>query len=435
STDHMKIKPGLFHKANGGYLILQAEEMLGNYEAWNVIKQVLKTRKTSIENPEGISVTTIATLRPEPIDIDVKVILIGSTQIYQLLYNNDFEFKRIFRVRADFDKEMHHNQNNTRLIARFIKTHCNQQSLLPFSTTAVSTVLRYASRYVENQKKITAEFGWISNIMVEAHTFASLQGAKMVDEEHVHLAVEEKRYRASRVEDKIDEQMMNHTIMIETNGSQVGQINALAIYDDGEYRFGKPLKVTATTYQGKSGIINIEKEAKLSGDIHTKGIQVITGYLGQNYAQEFPLSLSCRICFEQNYGQIDGDSASSAELYTILSSLADIGLKQNIAVTGSVNQHGMIQPVGGVTHKTEGFFKVCKKRGLTGNQGVIIPIQNISDLVLNDEVIKAVQENKFHIYAISSIQEGLEVLCGIPYQEIREKVKNKLGNFHATNLK
>jgi len=429
STDYMKIKPGLFHRANGGYLILQAEEMLGNYEAWNTIKRVLKTRKIYIENPEGISVTTIATLSPEPIDIDVKVILIGSTQIYQLLYKNDFEFKRLFRVRADFDREMHYNQKNTSLIARFIKTYGNQQSLLPFSTTAVSTIVRYASRYVENQRKITAEFGWISSIMIEAHTFASIQGARIVDEGHVHLAVEEKRYRASKVEDKMDEQMMNHTIMIETKGSQSGQINALAIYDDGEYCFGKPLKVTATTYQGKSGIINIEKEAKLSGDIHTKGIQVITGYLGQTYAQEFPLSLSCRICFEQNYGQIDGDSASSAELYTILSSLAGIGLKQNIAVTGSVNQHGMIQPVGGVTHKTEGFFKVCEKRGLTGDQGVIIPIQNISDLVLNDDVIRAVKGNEFHIYAISNIQEGLEILCGVPYEQIQQKVKQKLEKF------
>ena len=431
STDYMKIKPGLFHKANGGYLILQAEDILVNYEVWNAIKHVLKTGKICIENPQGISVMTVATLNPEPIEIDVKVIVVGSGKIYQLLYKKDVEFKKLFGIRADFDREMGNNQKNGMLIARFIKTYGTQHLLLPFSKGAVEALVRYASRYVENQKKITTEFGWIINIMIEAHTFASLQQEKIVDEEHVHLAMEEKRVRASGYEDKVYEQVLNNTLMIETQGSQMGQINGLAVYDVGEYCFGRPLKITATTYQGKAGIINIEKEAKLSGAIHTKGTHVIAGYLGQTYAQESPLSLSSRICFEQNYGGIDGDSASSAELYAIYSSLSDIALKQTIAVTGSVNQHGMIQPVGGVTHKIEGFFKLCEKRGLSGDQGVVIPVQNISDLVLKDDVIQAIKDGVFHIYPISTIQEGLEILTGIPYEKIQEKVMIKLKKFHT----
>lgn len=429
STDYMKIKPGLFHKANGGYLILQAEEVLANHEAWGAIKKVLKTKELCIENPKGISVTTVASLKPEPIPIVVKVILIGSTNLYGLLYQNDLDFKRLFRVRADFDSEMTNNQENVKLITCFIKTFCNEEFLLPFSVGAVKAVLRYAVRYVENQKKITSQFNLIGDILIEASTFAGMQKYKVVEQKHVQQAIEEKRYRASRYEERIEEKMMDNTIMIETDGSQVGQINALTISDIGEYRFGNPMRITATTYKGQAGIISIEKEARLSGDIHTKGTQVIAGYLGQTYAQEFALSITCRICFEQNYGKIDGDSASSAELYSIISSLSGIPIKQNIAVTGSVNQHGMVQPVGGVTHKIEGFFRICKKRGLTGDQGVIMPKQNIQDLVLDNELIEAIKNNLFHIYPISNIKDGLEILMGKPYKEIHEKVEAKLNGF------
>lgn len=430
STDYMKIKPGLFHQANGGYLILKVEEVLGNNQVWNTIKHILKTGKLSIENPQEMSVMTVGTLKPEPIHVDVKVICLGDARLYHLLYENDPEFRKLFKVRADFNKEMHNNEENTRLIAQFIKTYCQEESLLPFSRGAMKAVVRYASRYVESQKKITTEFGWISSIIVEAHTVAILENAKMTDAKHVHLAVEEKRLRASNYEDQLNEHIMGNKIMIETKGSQIGQINGLAVYDAGEYRFGKPVKITATTYQGKAGIVNIEKEAKLSGSTHTKGIQVITGYLGKTYAQDAPLTLSCRICFEQNYGEIHGDSASSAELYAVLSSLAEVDLKQSIAVTGSVNQHGMIQAVGGATYKIEGFFEICKKRGLTGNQGVIIPIQNTSDLVLNQDVMEAIKKKQFHIYPVSTIEEGLEILCDQPYSVIQKKVTYKLEKFN-----
>ena len=435
STDYMKIKPGLFHKANGGYLILQAEEVLTNHETWSAIKQVLKTKQLYIENPRGMSVMTVASLKPEPIPISVKVILIGSLNIYHLLYEGDSDFKKLFKVRADFDREMLSTQSNINLLARFIKTIAKEKLLLPFSAGAVREILRYAARHVENQKKITTEFSWISNIIIEASTVASLKGAKVVDQEHVKLAIEEKRYRIGRYEEKLEEQILDNTIMIQTRGSNIGQINALTVRDTGEYRFGQPIKITATTYKGIRGIINIEKEAKLSGPIHTKGTQVIEGYLGQTYGQKFPLSITCSICFEQSYSKIDGDSASSAELYSILSSLSGIPIKQNLAVTGSINQYGIIQAVGGVTHKIEGFFEICSKRGLTGDQGVIIPEQNIQDLVLNNEVMEAIKKKQFHIYAISTVENGLNLLTGKPYEEIKEKVEAKLKGFNTSQNK
>ena len=325
---------------------------------------------------------------------------------------------------------MNNTQSNANLIARFIKTLCHKELLLPFSSGAVKEVIRYAARYAENQKKLTTEFSRISNLVVEASTFASLEKAKVVDQNHVQRAIKEKRYRVSRYEEKLEEQIIKDTVMIETTGSKVGQINALTVYDTGEYRFGQPIKITATSYKGQSGLINIEKEAKLSGAIHTKGTQVIAGYLGQTYAQEAALSVTCRICFEQNYNKIDGDSASSAELYSIISSLSDVPIKQNIAVTGSINQHGFIQPVGGVAHKIEGFFRICEKRGLTGDQGIIIPEQNRYDLVLGKEVMDAIKNQTFHIYTVSNIEDGLKILTGKTYAQIQERVRLKLAKFN-----
>lgn len=431
STDYMKIKPGLFHQANGGYLILQVEDVLTNHEAWHAIKQVIKTRQLYIENSAGITIETVASLKPEAIPISVKVILIGSLSIYHLLYEGDSDFKKLFKIKADFDREMFNTQSNSELVARFIKTFCNQHHILPLTQDAVRVILRYATRCAGNQKKITTEFSRISNLLIEANTFAKLEESKLVDSKHVQLAITEKRYRVGRYEAKLQEQIIDNVIMIQTTGSCVGEINALTIHDTGEYRFGQPTKITATTYKGARGIVNVEKEAKLSGSIHTKGSQIIEGYLGQIYGQNFPLSITCRVCFEQNYGKIDGDSASSAELYAIISSLSGFPIKQNIAVTGSVNQHGLIQPVGGVTHKVEGFFEICKKRGLTGDQGVIIPKQNIQDLVLDSEIIEAIKAEQFHIYAIFNVQDGLELLMGKHYQEIKEKVESKLSEFNV----
>lgn len=430
STNFMKIKPGLFHKANGGYLILQAEDVLSNQDVWKVIKQVLRTNKIQIEPPSSISAMTLATLKPESIPIDIKVLLIGNSKLYNLLYNYDADFRKLFKVRADFDIEMGYDEQNANLMARFIKTYCDKEFLLPFSPNAVNKVIEYASRYVGNKTKITTEFNIITSIIVEASTYAENEAQDIVNEKYVEKAINEKEYRYKYYEEKLDERIKDGKIMIETQGQKVGQINALAVYDLGEYRFGKPLKITATTYRGQSGIINIEKEAKLSGAIHTKGTNVIAGYLGQTFAQVYPLSLSSRICFEQNYNSIDGDSASSAELYAVLSSLADIPIRQNIAVTGSVNQHGEIQPIGGATHKIEGFYKLCKNRGLSGTQGVVIPESNISDIVLKDEIIAAVRENKFHIYAINTIEEGMEIVTGVPYEEVKNAVNHKLNQFY-----
>ena len=417
STNYMKIRPGLLHEANGGYLILQAEDLLTNPDLWTAMKQVLKSKKLEFENP---------LLKLEAIPMDLKLILIGSQEIYHLLYEKDPDFKRFFKVRADFDDEMCNNQENNKLIARFIARISKEQSLCSFSPKAVKCIIRYARRQVGNQKKITADFDWIRDMLIEANTYAKMQGAQVVQEKHVHLASQEKRYRASLYEEKMEERILNSTKMISTSGSRIGEINALAVHKREDHSFGHPMKITATSYKGRSGVINIEKEAKLSGPIHTKGTQVIAGYLGHTYAKELALSITCRICYEQSYGKIDGDSASSAELYSVISSLSGIPIKQNIAVTGSTNQHGKIQAVGSITHKVEGFYKICQKRGLSGDQGVIIPKQNIEDLVLNNEVIEAVKNGQFHIYPISDVEEGLEILMARPYREIKDKVRATL---------
>ncbi|HHW66410.1 MAG TPA: AAA family ATPase [Epulopiscium sp.] len=415
TTDFTKIKPGLFHQANGGYLILQAMDVLTNTQSWEAIKRVLKTKEVSIESlRELIGLTAVSSLKPEPIPVDVKVIMVGSSYIYNLLYEYDEDFKKLFKIRADFDSEMPNSSQNIKMLARFIRSFCEREKTAPFDAGAVAKVVEYASRMAENQEKMTTRFNSIVEILCEANTWAKIDQKEIVTAEHVKKAIIEKEKRSNLYEEKMEEMMHENIIMIDCDGEKIGQINGLAVLDTGDYVFAKPSKITATTYMGQSGIINIEKEAEMSGKVHNKGVHVLAGYLGQTYAQEFPLSLSCRICFEQNYYGVDGDSASSTELYAILSSLAEVPIKQGIAVTGSINQRGEIQPIGGVSYKIEGFFKLCKARGLTGEQGVIIPYQNVKDLVLKDEVIEAVKEGKFHIYPIRHIDEGIEILTGIP---------------------
>ena len=445
TTDFMKIKPGLMHRANGGYLIIQAQDLLSNVQAWEALRRIIKTKEITIENlRDQVGAIAVTTLKPEPIPSDVKVILVGGAYYYELLRGYDEDFSKLFKIRADFDYEMDRNDENIFKIAGFISKFCDNEKTLPFDSSAVASVIEYSSRSVESQKKLSTRFNLIAEILAESATWAQLDNAEIVTAEYVKKAEEEKAYRLSMYQEKMNELLDNNTIMIATDGYCVGKINGLAVLDMGDYSFGSPTRITATTYMGKSGIVNIEKEAEMSGPTHNKGVQIITGYLGRMYAQKMPLSLSCRIAFEQNYNGIDGDSASSTELYCILSSLSEIPVNQSLAVTGSVNQCGEIQAIGGVTHKIEGYFDLCSRRGLTGKQGVVIPESNVNDLVLKDDVVEAVKNGMFHIYSIATIDEGIELLLGTeagvmdengdyPPESVHGKVMAKLKKFNEYN--
>ena len=414
STDYTKIKPGLFHLANGGYLILQAKDVLSNPQAYEAINRVLKTKKINIENmKDQAGVVAVPALKPQPIPVDIKVVLVGNTSIYQLLYEYEEDFRKLFKVKVDFDEEMDRSEENILKLAAFISGFCRKENTLHFDRSGVAKVVEYASWLVEDKNKLTTRFNDIVEILCEACMWAQDDGAKLVKAKHVKQAISEKAARCDRVDKKMLEMLEDGTIMVATDGEQIGQINGLTVMDMGDYSFGKPSRITASTYIGESGIVNVEREVDLSGTSHSKGVLILSGYIGQKFAQEFPLSLTASLCFEQLYGGVDGDSASSAELYAILSSLSEVPIKQYLAVTGSVNQKGEIQPVGGVSYKIEGFFELCKKRGLDGKHGVIIPHQNVKNLVLNEEIIEAVRKKLFHIYPVATIDQGIQLLTGI----------------------
>jgi len=436
TTDFMKIKPGLLHKANGGYLILQTHDVLGSPHVWEALRQALLTGEIVTEpSREYMTGVTVACIKPEALDLDLKVIMIGDEYLYDILREFDDAFLKTFRFKVEFDYEMNQTHESVRQLAQFIKRYSEQNSLLDFDRTAVAKLVEYSARLAESRKKISTQFGKLSEFMTEADSWATIAGSEIITAEHVSRAISERDGRLRMYEVKLSELIDDEIIMLDTTGEKVGQINGLAVMDTGDYVFAKPSRITATTYVGKAGIVNIEKEARMSGSIHEKGIQVLTGYLGQTYAQDFPLSLSCRVCFEQNYSGIDGDSASSTELYAVLSSLSELPINQEIAVTGSINQRGEVQAIGGVTYKIEGFLDLCKKRGLTGTQGVIIPKQNVNDLSLNDEVIKAVEEGKFHIYAIGHIDEGIELLTGVKAGEKNSRGKYPPNTVHGMVFK
>jgi len=431
STDFMKIKPGLLHKANGGYLILQAQDVLSNHHTWETLRRMLLTEEIVTEPlREYTTGVAVSGVKPEPIPIDVKIIIIGSTYYYELLYDFDDQFDKLFRIRVDFDYEMRLDDKHVNEVAAFVHAFAAEEQLPKPTSEAIARLLEYAARLAERQDRLTTCFHRLTEIIQEAAAWARQDSCESITDKYVNKAIEKRIYRLNMYEEKLSEMIEDEVIMIDTEGEKVGQINGLAVIDTGDYAFAKPSRITATTYMGKAGIVNIEKEADMSGRIHDKGVQVLIGYLGQTYAQDFPLSLSCRIGFEQNYSGIDGDSASSTELYAILSSLGGLPIRQDIAVTGSINQHGDIQPIGGVTYKIEGFFDLCKKRGLTGQQGVIIPRQNVRDLVLNDEVIAAVRDGKFHIYAIGHVDEGIAILTGTDAGDVHGKVMRRLRALH-----
>lgn len=415
STDFTMIKAGAIHRANGGYLVLQVRDVLADPIVWDTLKKALKNRQAVVENiGEQFRLVPTATLKPEPIPLNVKVVLIGSHYLYHLLHAFDEDFQKFFKVKVDFDTEMPRTPENLRHYAAFVSSVCDRENLKHFDRTGLAELIEHGSRLAANQHKLSTRFNEVIEIVYEATAWAEMEGATYVGAPHVRRAIEERVYRSNRLEEKIQEMMLQEKILVDTDGAVVGQVNGLSVLDVGDYSFGRPSRITAKTFMGQEGVVNIERETRMSGSLHTKGILTLAGFLGDRFAQDKPLRLSARITFEQLYEGVDGDSASSAELYALLSALSGLPINQGLAVTGSVNQHGEIQPIGGVNEKIEGFFAVCKARGLTGEQGVIIPAQNIDNLMLKHEVVEAVQQGRFHIYAVRTVEEGIELLTGVP---------------------
>lgn len=429
-TDYTMLKPGLLHIANGGYLVFQANDLLTNNLCYDALKKVLRSKTLGIENAaDPRSSMVMISLKPEPIPLDLKVILIGDENIYQTLLAMDPDFRKLFKIKVEFADDAPMNNDNMVKLARFVKGYCDHEELPPLDNNAMAKVVEYASKLADNQDKLSTRFTDLSLVIGEASTWAKMAKSKVITADFITKALTEKVDRVKKYDEKYMEMIKENTLLIDTSSSKVGQINGLTIMNVGDYTFGKPVKITANTYTGKNGIINIEREVELSGSSHSKGILILSGYLGEMFAQDMPLSLTASICFEQLYSGVDGDSASSTELYALLSSLSDIPINQSFAVTGSVNQKGEIQPIGGVNDKIEGFFQVCKMRGLDGSHSVIIPKQNVRNLNLSDEVIGAVKEGKFHIYAISTIEEGIELLTGVPAGS-----KDETGKFPAGTI-
>jgi lon-related putative ATP-dependent protease len=425
TTDFTKIAPGAFHKANGGYLILQAMDVLSSFMAWETIKRVIKNHEIKVEDiNEQFRLISTTSLKPKPIPSKIKIVMVGSPRIYEILYRFDEDFRKMFKIRSDFDTQISREKEMLSKYAAFIKVRCEEEGLRHFDRHAVSRIIDYGSRLCSDKKKLSAQFMYIADIIREADYWAAKENREYVQQDHVVKAIDEKIYRSNLVEERIAELIDRGVILIDTEGAVKGQVNGLAVYDIGGYMFGKPSRITARTYMGKAGVVDIERQVKMGGNIHSKGVMILSGYLGEKFAQERPLSLSSSICFEQSYSGVEGDSASSAEAYCLLSSLSELPVKQNIAVTGSMNQHGKIQPVGGINEKIEGFFHTCKLKGLNGDQGVMIPEPNVKHLMLRPGVIEAVKKGKFHIWSVSTVEEGIEILTGKKAGKM-----NKNGNY------
>ncbi len=426
-TDHTMLKSGLLQQANGGYIIFQAKDLLQNNMCYEALKKALRVKELSIENAaEQRASMVMVSLKPEPIPIDLKVILIGNSSIYQTLLAMDSDFRKLFKIKVEFEDDAPFNKENANKLASIIHGFCESEELPHLDKAAMSRLIEYASKLAGSHKKLSTRFNDLIQITGEAATWAKISKSKVVTKEFVDKALAERIERVKKFDSKYMEMIRDNSLLIDTSGYEVGTLNGLTVMTIGDYSFGKPAKITVNTYTGKNGIVNIEREVELSGSTHSKGVLILTGYLGEMFAQDIPLSLTASICFEQLYNGVDGDSASSTELYGLLSSLSGIPINQAIAVTGSVNQKGQIQPIGGVNEKIEGYFQICKMRGLDGSHGVMIPVQNIDNLQLSDEIVDSVKNGLFHIYAISTIEEGIEVLTGVPAGK-----KDKSGHFPA----
>ena len=450
-TDFTMIKAGALHRANGGYLVIDAREVLINPFVWDALKRCIRTAEIRIEDVlEQYRFMTMVTQKPEPVPLSAKIILVGTPWIYYLLYYQDPDYRKFFKVKAEFDSRVARTPEVMHEYALFIATLCRDKKLLHFDRSGVACLLEYTARMVDDQEKLSSRFMEIADFVREASFWAQRDGHKVVKCADVQRAAEEQLYRVNRIEERMQELFDDGTIMVDTDGAVVGQINGLSVISLGDHTFGRPSRITARTYLGQAGMINIEREVKLSGPIHDKGVMILTGWLGGMFAQQHPLSLSASICFEQNYEGVEGDSASSTELYALLSALSGVAIRQGIAVTGSVNQRGRIQPIGGVNHKIEGFYAVCKAKGLTGQQGVLIPKANERHLMLREDVVEAVRKERFHIWSIETIEQGIEILTGMAagtpdkggrfpkgtvYHLVVQSLRKMYGRMHADDKK
>jgi lon-related putative ATP-dependent protease len=415
TTDFTLVRGGSVHRANGGFLVIRAEELLRDYVVYDSLKRGLKAGEIRIEDlPQRIGYASVRSLAPQPIPLDVKVVLIGDSRIYQLLFAYDPEFRELFRVKAEFDSTMDRTDDNVRKYAGFFATLAANENLKHLDAGAVARLMEHSCRLAEDQDKLSTQFGLVADAVREAHFYAQQDDSKYITAKHVEKAIEAKIYRSNLVQEKINEYIQKGIIFIATDGEVSGQINGLSVLSLGDFSFGAPSRITVAVGLGKEGLIDVQREVAMSGPIHGKGVMIIAGYLASKFARDKPLTLTARIVFEQNYEGVEGDSASSTELYAILSALSGLPIKQHLAVTGSVNQKGEVQPIGGANEKIEGYFEICKARGLDGLHGVVIPQSNVRNLMLKQEVLDAVKDGKFHIYPVSTIEEGIEVLTGKP---------------------
>ena len=416
TTHFTNIKPGSLHRANGGYLVMNARDLLRHLDAWEALKRALRGAEIRLQSPDTLDGSQLLAKSPdpEPIPLTVKVILLGNPDLYYALYEQEEDFGELFKVKADFDSVMPRDDAHELDYALFIANRCREEGLHHFDRPAVEKVVEFGSRLAEHQNRLSTRFGDIAGLVREASYWAGQKGHQIVTAEDVQTALTERIYRSNKLEHRLQEEMAENMLLIETTGAVVGQVNGLSVIDLGDYAFGYPGRITATTYMGEDGVVNIEREVEMAGPIHNKGVLTLIGYLGYKYAQHQPLSLSASLTFEQNYGEVEGDSASAAELLALLSSLSGIPAGQHIAVTGSVNQHGLIQPVGGVSEKIEGFFAICEAQGLTKTQGVAIPAANVKTLMLNEKMIAAIEANRFHVWAAKTIDDLIELLLGLP---------------------
>ena len=435
-TDFSMIKAGSLHRANGGYLVINVLDLLRNLFAYDAMRRSIRNKEIKIEDVwEQYRLVSTTTLKPEAIPLDVKVILVGNPNLYYLLYNLDEEYRELFKVKADFDSRMDRTEENIHKYASFVAAKSKEDKLLPFDRSGIGKVVEYGSRLADHQEKLSSKFSEVTDLINEAHYWALKAKSKVVKDGHVEKAINERVYRNNRIEERIREMIAEGTLIVDTFGEKVGQINGLAVMDLGDYSFGKPSRITAKTWTGKAGVVNIERETKMSGRIHEKAMFIVTSYLGSTYAIKKPISLSASITFEQLYEMVEGDSATCAELYALLSSIANVPIKQNIAITGSMDQNGDVQPIGGVNEKIEGFFELCRLRGLDGSHGVIIPRRNVKHLMVKKDVVDAVKEGKFSIYPIDRVEEGLEILTGMPVGKLKEDGTYPEGTFNFLVVK
>jgi len=445
-TDFTMVKAGSFLQADGGFLIMEIESLLMSPVVWESLKRVLRNKRIFIEDIPGGQNIVASSLRPQPIPTDVKVILLGGYEPFQTLQNFDPKFNKIFKVRADFDYEVERTDKTIQQYAQFIARVCRAENLLPFSPQGVAALVEFGEKYTSNKNKLSLRFGAIVGIVKEADYWARKEKSKLVSEKQVIKAFNEHRFRYNLYEEKIHESYSDGTVLIDVTGAVVGQVNGLAVHQIGDISFGRPSRITVETFMGKKGLVSIEREANLSGSAHDKGVLTLSGYLGRTFAQNQPLNLSISMAFEQSYHAVDGDSASSTELYAILSSLSGRPIDQGIAVTGSVNQKGKIQTIGGANQKIEGFYDVCKTKGLTGHQGVLIPAGNVKNLMLKKEVVDAVEKGDFHVYKVATVEEGIQILTGTevgtpdktgnyPEQTLYGEVQNKLKKYLDQEMK